>query len=62
MKGQEHENKKYCLVDLYEEYGYEEYCVVGYYDTKKELKQAAKEWIKATDGECYLIVGVAKNK
>ncbi len=57
MKGQEHENKKYCLVDLYEDYG-----VVGYYDTKKELKQAAKEWIKATDGECYLIVGVAKDE
>lgn len=49
--------RQYCLVDLYEDYG-----VVGYYDTKKELKQAAKEWIETTDGECYLIVGVAKDE
>lgn len=53
MKRQEY--KKYCLVDLCENYG-----VVGYYNTKKELKQAADEWIKATDGECHLIVGVVK--
>ena len=50
-------NKKYCLVDRYKDYG-----VVGYYDTKKELKQAAEEWEKATDGECDLIVGVAKDE
>lgn len=56
MKRQESENKKYCLVDRYEDYG-----VVGYYDTKKELKQAADEWIEATDGECNLIVGVAED-
>lgn len=56
MERQEAENKKYCLIDRYENYG-----VVGYYDTKKELIQAGKEWIKATDGECYLIVGIAED-
>lgn len=41
--------KKYMLVDLYENYG-----IVGRYNTFDEMKRDASEWEKETDGECNL--------
>lgn len=41
--------KKYRLVDYYENYG-----IVGEYDTIEEMKKAAQNWLSETDGECKL--------
>ncbi|MDE5792992.1 MAG: hypothetical protein K2H66_05655 [Oscillospiraceae bacterium] len=42
-------SKKYLLYDFYENYG-----VVDEFDTLKEAQKAYIEWVKDTDGECYL--------
>ena len=41
--------KKFLLYDFYEDYG-----VVGEFDTLKEVHKAYIKWVKDTNGECYL--------
>lgn len=41
--------KKYQLLDTYEDF-----CVVGYYDTPAQMKAAAEKRVEDTDGECLL--------
>jgi len=43
--------KKYRLCDLYEDYG-----IIGEFDTYGEICQAAERWKAETDGECDLIM------
>lgn len=43
--------KKYRLWDFYEEYG-----LVGEYDTEEEARAAAEEHFEDTDGECQTVL------
>lgn len=43
--------KPYRLWDYYEDYG-----LIGDYDTKKEAEAAAKQHSKDTDGECQIVL------
>ncbi len=43
--------KPYRLWDYYEDYG-----LIGDYDTKKEAEAAAKQHLEDTDGECQIVL------
>ena len=43
--------KKYRLWDHYEEYG-----LIGEYDTEEEAREAAEEHAEDTDGECQIVL------
>ncbi len=43
--------KPYYLWDYYEDYG-----LIGEYDTESEARAAAKEWYEETDGECQIVM------
>ena len=45
------ENKRFILWDYYENYG-----LVGKYDTEAEAREAAKQWNDDTDGECQIVI------
>ena len=45
------ENKRFILWDYYENYG-----LVGKYDTEAEAREAAKQWNDDTDGECQIVM------
>ena len=45
------ENKRFILWDYYENYG-----LVGKYDTETEAREAAKQWNDDTDGECQIVM------
>ena len=45
------ENKRFILWDYYENYG-----LVGKYDTEAEARAAAKQWNDDTDGECQIVM------
>ena len=45
------EKKNFILWDYYENYG-----LVGKYDTEAEAKEAAKQWNDDTDGECQIVI------
>lgn len=52
------ENKRFILWDYYENYG-----LVGKYDTEAEAREAAKQWNDDTDGECQIVIfRLANNK
>ena len=53
------EEKKYFILwDYYENYG-----LVGKYDTEAEAREAAKQWNDDTDGECQIVIfRLANNK
>ena len=45
------EKKNFILWDYYENYG-----LVGKYDTEAEAREAAKQWNDDTDGECQIVM------
>lgn len=45
------EKKNFILWDYYENYG-----LVGKYDTEAEARAAAKQWNDDTDGECQIVI------
>ena len=45
------EMKNFILWDYYENYG-----LVGKYDTEAEAREAAKQWNDDTDGECQIVM------
>lgn len=45
------EKKNFILWDYYENYG-----LVGKYDTEAEAREAAKQWNDDTDGECQIVI------
>ena len=45
------EKKHFILWDYYENYG-----LVGKYDTEAEAREAAKQWNDDTDGECQIVI------
>lgn len=45
------EMKNFILWDYYENYG-----LVGKYDTEAEAREAAKQWNDDTDGECQIVI------
>ena len=45
------EMKNFILWDYYENYG-----LVGKYDTEAEARAAAKQWNDDTDGECQIVM------
>ena len=45
------EKKNFILWDYYENYG-----LVGKYDTEAEARAAAKQWNDDTDGECHIVM------
>ena len=52
------EKKNFILWDYYENYG-----LVGKYDTEAEAREAAKQWNDDTDGECQIVIfRLANNK
>lgn len=52
------EMKNFILWDYYENYG-----LVGKYDTEAEAREAAKQWNDDTDGECQIVIfRLANNK
>ncbi len=50
MKGGEN-MKPYYLWDYYEDYG-----LIGNYDTEEEARLAAEDWLEDTDGECDVVL------
>ena len=52
------EQKNFIIWDYYENYG-----LVGKYDTEAEAREAAKQWNDDTDGECQIVMfRLANNK
>ena len=45
------EKKNFIIWDYYENYG-----LVGKYDTEAEAREAAKQWNDDTDGECQIVI------
>ena len=45
------EKKNFILWDYYENYG-----LVGKYDTEAEAREAARQWNDDTDGECQIVM------
>ena len=45
------EKRNFILWDYYENYG-----LVGKYDTEAEAREAAKQWNDDTDGECQIVI------
>lgn len=45
------EKKHFILWDYYENYG-----LVGKYDTEAEAREAAKQWNDDTEGECQIVI------
>ena len=45
------EMKNFIIWDYYENYG-----LVGKYDTEAEAREAAKQWNDDTDGECQIVM------
>ena len=45
------EKKHFILWDYYENYG-----LVGKYDTEAEAREAAKQWNDDTDGKCQIVI------
>lgn len=45
------EKKNFIIWDYYENYG-----LVGKYDTESEAREAAKQWNDDTDGECQIVM------
>lgn len=45
------EKKNFIIWDYYENYG-----LVGKYDTEAEAREAAKQWNDDTDGECQIVM------
>ena len=45
------EKKNFILWDYYENFG-----LVGKYDTEAEAREAAKQWNDDTDGECQIVM------
>ena len=45
------EKKNFILWDYYENFG-----LVGKYDTEAEAREAAKQWNDDTDGECQIVI------
>lgn len=45
------EKKHFIIWDYYENYG-----LVGKYDTEAEAREAAKQWNDDTDGECQIVI------
>ena len=45
------EKRNSILWDYYENYG-----LVGKYDTEAEAREAAKQWNDDTDGECQIVI------
>ena len=45
------EKRNFILWDYYENYG-----LVGKYDTEAEAREAAKQWNDDTDGECQIVM------
>ena len=45
------EKKNFIIWDYYENYG-----LVGKYDTEAEAREAARQWNDDTDGECQIVM------